>query len=130
MPSNDDADDRAQIDRIRAAWEAYDDTGDVTEIADYLAEDIVLMPPGAPPIAGKAAVVAGLAGERNYDIDQTSVDLVVSGELAVDRLTVTGTRNPSAGHDSVDVSFKAVDVYRRDADGTWKCIISIWNDQA
>lgn len=129
MAPNEGGDDRAQIARIRAAWAAYDSTGDVDAIADYLAEDVVLMPPGTPPIVGKAAVVEGLTDDRHYDIDQRSEDLFVSGALAVDRVTITGTRAPT-GDDSVsEVSAKAVDVYRRDDDGDWKCVISIWNDQ-
>lgn len=129
MPSNASADDREQIARIRAAWEVYDNTGDVTGIADHLADDIVLMPPGAPPIVGKKAVVEGLTGERDYDVVQKSEGLFISGNLAVDRITVTGSRDPTAGDDSMDVDFKGIDVYRRDVDGTWKCVIAIWNTQ-
>lgn len=130
MSPNPTADDRVQIARIRAAWEAYDNTGDLTAITDHLADDIVLMPPGTPPITGKEAVVDGLTGESDADIDQTSEGLFVSGNLAVDRITITGTRDPTAGNDAVDVSLKGVDVYRREADGAWRCIISIWNNQA
>lgn len=129
MPSKDTADDRKQIARIRAAWEAYDNTGDITAIADHLAEDIVLMPPGTPPIAGKEAVAEGLTGASDADIDQKCEGLFVSGNLAVDRITITGSRDPSACDDVVDVSLKGVDVYRREADGAWKCIIAIWNNQ-
>ncbi|MEF8812880.1 MAG: hypothetical protein V5A55_03570 [Halovenus sp.] len=53
---------REQIPRIRAAWETYDNTGDVTAVADHLAEDLVLVPPGTPPIVGTEAVVEGLTG--------------------------------------------------------------------
>lgn len=130
MPTDADASDREQIARIRAAWEAYDNTGDITAIAEYLAEDVVLMPPGAPPIVGKEAVVEGLADERDYDIDQASEEVFVSGNLAVDRITITGSRDPTAGDDADGVSLKGVDVYRRDADGTWKCLIAIWNTRA
>lgn len=129
MPTNDGADDRDRIKRIREAWERFDNTGDVTAIADHLAEDVVLMPPGAPPITGKAAVIEGANGGSDFDINQTSENLLISGDLAVDRITVTGTRDSVAGDDSDHWTLKGVDIYQREAIGAWKCIIAIWNNQ-
>ncbi len=34
------------------------------------------------------------------------------------------------GEEDENVSHKGLDVFRKDADGSWKVMMSIWNDQA
>lgn len=134
MPGTFEGGDRERIDRIRRAWEAYDNTGEVAVIADHLSDDIRLFPPGRSAVVGKESAVEFLTpsdgGDHETDTDQVSRGLFVSGDLAVDQVAITGTRVPNAGDDPVDVSERAVDVYRRAADGSWKCVVSIWNDHA
>lgn len=122
-------DDAVLIGRIREAWGHFDGTGDARVIEDYLADDIVLMPPGAPAMTGKPEILQGGAAAAAYDIDRTSEGLFVSGDLAVDRIRVTGTRNPDSRGVSDEVSLKGLDIYRRDRSGGWECIIAIWNNR-
>lgn len=132
MATNFGGDDRERIDRIRAAWEAYDNTGEVAAVTDYLADDVVLVPPGRSSIAGRDHVVEFLASRTvngETDVDRSSERLFVSGDLAVDRMTVARTRTPTASTDSISVRTTFVHVYRRAPEGSWKCIISIWNDR-
>lgn len=129
MPGTPRGDDERHIARIREAWERFDNTGEATEIADHLADDVVLLPPGAPPITGKAAVMEGVTGSGDNDIEQSSENLVVSGDLAVDWIGVRTARDSPASDVSDDTKLQEVDVYRRDENGTWKLIIAIWNNQ-
>lgn len=129
MARNSGGNDCEQIARIPAAWETYDTTGDGTAIAAYLAEDIVPMPPGAPAMTGKTAVLKSGADAGDYDIDRTSEALIVSDDLAVDRITVTGTPQGESRGVADEVSLKGVDIYRRDGTGAWECILAIWNNQ-
>lgn len=131
--ANDNADDRERIQQLTEAWDEYDNTGDVTVVEDILAEDVVFMPPGESPIVGKENAIEWMAPhteDRDWDIDQRPEDIFVSGDLAVVRIAITGTRVPEESDEPVDVSTKVVDVYRKDAEEGWKHIISIWNDEA
>lgn len=135
MPTEASADDREQIEEITAAWEAYDRTRDVSAIADYLAEDVVIMPPGDSAVAGKVAVEEWLdqpvaEGDEEEELPQWIEEIHVSGKLAVVHAAKEGTRLPDDGDEPVEVSYKGLDVYRRSKEGEWKQIISIWNDQA
>lgn len=129
MPTDAGADGGDRVMRIRDRRERFDNTGDVTAIANHLAEDVVLMPPEAPSITGKAAGLEGVIGGRSYEIGQTNENLVTRGDLAVDRFAMTGPRDSTAYDDSDDRSVKGVDIDRRDASGTEKCTIAIWNNQ-
>lgn len=133
MTTEASADDREQIEEITAAWEEYDRTRDVSAIADYLAEDVVIMPPGDSPVAGKVAVKEWLdqpEEEGDGDLPQWIEEIHVSGNLAVVYAAKEGTRVPDDGDKPVEVSYKGLDVYRSSEKGEWKQIISIWNDQA
>lgn len=131
MPIDTSADDREQLEEITALWEEYDRTFDASVIADVLAEDIVFLPPGDPPIEGKEAAIDYLdrPEQAGMDIDQWPEDIVVGEDLAVVRGGVEGTRPPEEGTEPDDVSTKGMDVYRRNEDGGWEQIYSIWNDQ-
>lgn len=127
-------DEREQFEQIKAAWEEYDRTGDVGAIADYFAEDVVLMPPGESSVVGKESVEEWLdrpdgGGDEDGEFPQWIEETYVSDNLAVVSAAKEGTRMPEEGGEPVEVSYKGLDVYRRDADGAWKQIISIWNDQ-
>lgn len=128
-------DEREEFERITAAWEEYDRTRDVAAIADYFAEDVVLMPPGESPVVGKESVKEWLdhpeeGGDQDEELPQWIEDIYVSGDLAVVYAAKEGTTMPDDGGEPVEVSYKGLDVYRRDADGVWKQLISIWNDRA
>lgn len=117
-----------RIDEIRERWERFDNTGDESEITDLLAENVTFLPPGSEPIIGKAAVTDTLASFPTdaYDVEHTGEDLLVSGDLAVDYVSVEGTK---LNDDDSEVSLKGLDVYRREERNSWKLVFSIWNDQ-
>lgn len=121
---------REQLERITAAWEEYDRTRDPAVIADYLAEDIMFLPPGSSPIEGKAAALDALEdadGESDPDLDQWGENIFVSGNLAVVHGCVATT--PDNADEQIDGGTTGLDAYRREEDGEWRQIISIWNDQ-
>src|SRR5205085_4254722 len=59
-PANSDAD-RAKLEADALSWFNYFDKADADGMANLYAEDALLLPPGAPAVAGRAAIKAFLA---------------------------------------------------------------------
>lgn len=128
-PNRSDVD---RIDDLRERWQAFDNTGDESLVVEFLADDVVLLPPGDPPIRGNATIERSLREfpSNAYDVEHTSEELLLSGDLAVDYVSIEGTKLDDAGDVAEAVSLKAVDVYRKGTEGRWQLAISIWNDHA
>lgn len=121
------ADDRERLEQIIAAWEQYDRTFDVSDIAEYLADDIILMVPETPPITGKEAVLDYLdrpEEEAHPTTEQWAENIYVSGNLAV--ISVRATFGDQ-GNGLEAGGIKGLDVCRRDVEG-WRQLISIYNE--
>ena len=104
--------------------EAYNQ-GDAAGCAAFFTEDVILLAPGQPMTRGKRAF------EDVYEsrMDKTSggthtnelVDYGVQGDLAyqVGTYAIAGANPPEQG--------KFVNILKRQADGTWKVSVSIFN---
>lgn len=133
MGPNESDSDLGKIHEIMTAFEEFDNTGDVDVLAPHLAEDVVFMSPGRSPVRGKDEIVERYLEpfpEDAYDVEQHSEDLLVGDTLAVNRVSVIGQRVSPNGEEDEAVSHKGIDVFRKDPDGSWEVVISIWNDQA
>lgn len=127
------AEEREQFEQITAAWQEYDRTFAVSTVADYLAEEVLFVPPGGSTVEGKEAALDYLdrpEEDASRDLDQWVENIFVSGDLAVVHVVVDGTVVPDEGEEPAEMSHTGLDVYRRDEGGTWKQIIAMWNDQA
>jgi uncharacterized protein (TIGR02246 family) len=122
----------SEILRLDAEWAQAAERRDIERILRFWSDDATVFPPGGPPIAGKAAIrsyVAESLKTPGFSISWKTDNVVVSrgGDLAY----ATGTNRVTfIGPDGrqVTVDGKAVTVWRREADGSWKCVIDIWND--
>lgn len=133
MDSSDNDSDLDQIHTIMAAFEEFDNTGDGDVLAPHLADDVVFMPPGSSPVQGKDEIVERYLEpfpEDMYEIEQQSEQLLVGDELAVNRASVVGHKDPTDGGDKEEVNHKGLDVLRREPDGSWKVVISMWNNES
>lgn len=132
MNGSTDAPEAPRIEALRDRWERFDNTGEESLILDSLADDVRFLPPGGEPIGGKSAVEEFLKSfpVDAYDVEHRAEDLFLSGDLAVDYVSVEGSEVDDEGERTDEVSLKGVDVYRREADGNWQMVLSIWNDQA
>lgn len=106
--------------------------GDMAGMVDaYYAEDAVLLPPGHPPLHGRAAILpyweAIGQGLVTIALDTTTVDGddqagygVGTGQLAI------------GGPDGAPVqeTITYLLAYRRQADGAWKVVANMWNPAA
>jgi uncharacterized protein (TIGR02246 family) len=108
--------------------EAYNEAfnkGDAAGCASFFAEDVVLLAPGQPMTRGRKAFEEIYRSRMSQSTGAThSNQLVgygVDGELAyqIGTFAITGTDSPDQG--------KFVNVLKRQADGSWKVAVSIFN---
>jgi uncharacterized protein (TIGR02246 family) len=123
---------RARILQLDAEWSEAAQSRDVDRIVSYWADDATILPPGGPPVVGKAAIrefVAKSFENPSFRISWKTNDVVVSegGDFAygigTNRVNVNGPDGTP-----VTVDGKAVTIWRREKDGSWKCVVDIWND--
>lgn len=107
---------------------------DVELILSFWADDAVVMPPGRASIVGKDAIrrfVEGSFQTSGFSIRWTTSDAVISADGAMAYLM---SRNVAthAESDGTIVSHegRAVTVWRKDAEGEWRCAVDIWNADA
>jgi ketosteroid isomerase-like protein len=119
---------RKVLEDFDAAYNEAFNRGDAAGCAAFFAEDVILLAPDQPMIRGKRAF------EELYQsrMDKTSggthsnklVEYGVEGDLAyqVGTFAITGTNSSEQG--------KFVNILRRQADGTWKVTVSIFNSDS
>ena len=126
------ADVQSQILRLDAEWSLAAQARDVDRVVSFWADDAIVLPPGSPAVAGKAAIrefVMKSFGTPGFTISwkTTTVTVSRSGDMAYATGTNRVTFNAPDGK-QVTVEGKAVTVWRREREGAWKCVIDIWND--
>src|SRR6266478_2026840 len=106
---------------------------DVEKIVSYWSDDAVLIFPGQPLLKGKAAIRAYVAESLNtpgFKIHWVSEKPVFSpgGKLAYmrgkDELTV-----PRQNGALATVHLRGISIWRLDADGQWRCVVDISNEE-
>lgn len=105
---------------------------DVEKIVSYWSDDAVVLPPGRPELRGRAAIRAYITKNLKtpgFRIHWKSSNVRFSpdGNLAymdgVNEITV-----PGADGKPRTLRERGITVWRRDADGQWRCVVDIWND--
>lgn len=123
--------DRAAIEAIRAAEQAAAEAGDVEGFVALMASDMMVMAPNAPAVSGIEASrqwVEDFMGAFTVSFSEyNSDDVVVSGDIAIERISGVWTVTPKAGGEPVTEWVKGVHIYRRQADGSWKMTHDLWN---
>jgi ketosteroid isomerase-like protein len=100
---------------------------DANKVASHYSDDAVLMITNRPPMSGHDAIVQGMGpalADVNFALDFANQKTLVSnsGDLAYSR----GTYNVSYSHpetkQSVTEHGSYVNIYQKQADGTWKIV--------
>lgn len=123
----------AKLLKIDAEWsDLATDGKDVEKIISYWSDDATLMFPGQPVIKGKAALRAYVTESvktPGFKIHWKSEKPVFSpdGKMAympgTDEVTVPGPQGAL-----MTLHYRGVSIWRRDADGQWRCVIDISNE--
>jgi uncharacterized protein (TIGR02246 family) len=105
--------------------------GDTATMAMSYADDAVVMPPNAPAMRGGADIKKGfadmLAMMTTTNFSAKTDDVMVGGDLAVETGTYEWSFKPIKGGKEATEKGKYVTVWKRQADGSWKCIRDIFN---
>ena len=107
-----------------AAWNADFNAGNSETICDLFAPDLRYDYPGFPERGYDeicALLTSSLADRtRTFSYALDIREVIVSGDLAVVRLVWTLTVRPADGGDAVSSREPGMDIFRRQADGSWK----------
>ena len=105
--------------------------GDVEQMVASFAEDASVLPPNAPAVTGKesirewaAALLESPGFAVKYQNDKT--ELSRAGDLGYTISRYELTLNDPEGN-PVTEKGRWVTVWKKQADGSWKCVADIWN---
>ena len=119
--------DLAAIREASANYERHAIANDWDAWIELIGDDAVYLPPGEPAVSGRAAVRSWVDTFPHVDqLSLTIADIVGQGDLAVVRGSFSMSVTDDAGV-SADDEGKYVEVWARQADGSWKMIRDIWN---
>lgn len=108
---------------------------DLEKIGAFYADDASALWPDVPVITGPAAIKAAFKpylADKNYSENFASdkVHVAKSGDLAYSQGSETYTFTDPKTKKVLSGKCKYVEVYRKQADGGWKAVADIWNDDA
>ena len=133
MP-DDSLDDIAAIRQLAADMAKAEVAGDAEFLRGTLSSDIVIMPPGVPPIEGVEAcanwmrrVLADVQREFTPDLSYSTAEITVSGDWAFERGTYRQTLTSHTNGDVSEGIGTYLRVYFNAGDGPWKVARIIWN---
>lgn len=124
----------APVDSRKAAEAAINSTSeefakateakDLDKIISYYTDDAILFAPSSPAAVGKEAVRKAWQGflggpPSKIDVSGTIIDVAASGDLAFERGEFTLTTTDAKGK-TASATGKLVDVWKKQADGSWK----------
>ena len=117
--------DEQAIRSLVAEWHRATAVGDVEAVLRLMAEDVVFLVAGQPPMKGRSKFAQGLRGVlASHRIDSTSdiQEIEVSGNLAYCWSVLTVRMTPIAGGDSNRRSGSALSILRKQTNGSWVMI--------
>ena len=130
----DDVNGRAVSEQIRKMdeqWSAAAAKNDLEATLSFYAEDAVVLPGNAPIAADKKSIreLWGSLLGPNSDLSWkvTKAEAAKSGELGYLYGTYELTIKDAKGGPGVHDTGKMVEVWKKQADGTWKCIVDTYN---
>jgi len=116
--------------KLDAEWSAAASAKSVDKTVSYYSNDAVVLPPNAPlattPIAIRAQWKKDIDSMISGGWKPTRVDVAKSGDMAYVSGTYTFNFKDASGK-TVEDRGKYLEVWKRQADGRWKCSADAWN---
>lgn len=128
----DQADARAALEQLAPSFDAAMAAGDLDALMATYASDPVALPPGGEAARGRQAVRQlwqGFMAQGETRTENRVVESWVSGDLGGAWGTYTLTITPQEGEPIEDAG-KFMFIARRQADGSWKSAVNIWNSNS
>ena len=123
--------DAAAIQALDEQWSATAAKNDVEGTIAFYADDAVLLPPNAPIARDKKSIReswAGLLGPNTAVAWKVSkVEVANSGDIGYLYGTYSLSIKDPKGGAPVSDTGKLVEIWKKQADGKWKCIVDTYN---
>jgi uncharacterized protein (TIGR02246 family) len=125
------ADSEQTLRNLDAEWSKAAAAKDVDKAVSFYADDTIVLPANAPSATTKEAirnVWKAMLSSPGLVIGwkATRVEVASSGDIAYVSGTYQMTMNDASGKPANDRG-KYVVVWKKQGDGTWKCVADIWN---
>jgi ketosteroid isomerase-like protein len=122
---------RTSVEASTAAFHQALRTNDVETFMSYVADDVVLMPPGEAPVRGKAEVrrwyETFLSQYRTSSLLLTDKEVFVGGDWAAERGAYEWGLTPTAGGAPVVDRGSYLQIWARQPQGEWRFAREIYN---
>ena len=115
--------DEQQIRDLIATWLRVSAEGDSNKILPLMAEDVVFLIPGQPPMRGRdsfAASFGGWQGKFRLETDCEIQEIEVKGDLAYSWTKLSVTMTPLDGGPANRRSGYTLTVLHKNANGAWQ----------
>ena len=123
--------DAAAIQALDEQWSSTAARNDLEGTVAFYADDAVLLPPNAPIATDRKSIReswAGLLGPNTAVSWKVSkVEVAKSGELGYLYGTYSLSIQDPKGGPSVRDTGKLVEIWKKQVDGKWKCIVDTYN---
>ena len=131
-PVADTAADGRIVRGMLAEWYEASNAQNLDVLVDHYEEGGTILAANWPAATGSEAIreyfLALWADTAfHFELDGEAEEIHISGDLAILRGTAEGTVTPSDGSEPWVETSRFVEVYRRQADGSWKSLWDIWN---
>jgi ketosteroid isomerase-like protein len=110
-------------------WSKAAAAKDIDKTVSFYSKDAIAMPPNGPSATTKEAIRTlwkDLLTDVTISWDVTKVDVAQSGDIGYTSGSYKMTMNDPSGKPANDRG-KYLEVWKKQADGTWKCVMDIWN---
>jgi ketosteroid isomerase-like protein len=110
-------------------WSAAAGAKDIDKTVSFYSDDAIVMPPNAPPATTNDAIRKiwkDLLTDAKISWKTKKVEVAQSGDLAFSSGAYEVTLNDPTGK-TVNDRGKYLEVWKKQANGMWKCVADIWN---
>jgi uncharacterized protein (TIGR02246 family) len=124
----------ADVERATAAFHQALRANDTETFLSFVADDVVMMPPGEAPVRGKDALrawyAAFLSQYRTSSLTLGGREVFVGDGFAVEVGSFEWGLSPAKGGDPVFERGNYMQVWKRQPDAQWRFEREIWNSSA
>ena len=122
--------DEQTIRDLDAQWSAAAGAKDLDKTVSYYSDDAIVMPPNASAATTKESIRSAWkemqAPGTAISWKASKVEVASAGDLAYVSGTYEYTMNDASGKPVKDHG-KYIEIFKKQADGTWKVVADIWN---